>query len=335
MRAFVPLKSAQLNAGVANARHAALDGAAPNVATSPAMKVQMKLRQAVNESAAVRGLAQLGQALNQRPSVVTQRINLDVLSRRSIVQRCTEVTEGKFSGKRSQYKQYVTGHDLSEMYARPGKDVERSKQTGETAVIDGLDYDIWEPSFEVIQDCVAAMEELMHGEKQKYGAPELSLFRDSAASPNFFGDSDDRNRELGKETDLGPSANPDIMNAFLIAQQQYKPMRLDRNSTAPRWSPRTVTIASRWRPQRRCQARSRNPAWLPCTTCTAAASRRLNRSSMPIKRNMAKTPRSPSSSLSKACPMRQSIRRQAIWWSTTYKAARGAKSSQLRCQCTY
>ena len=235
MHAYVPLKSAQLNAGGANARHAALDGAAPNVATSPAMKVQMKLRQAVNESAAVRGLAQLGQALNQRPSVVAQRINSDVLSRRSIVQRYTEVTEGKFSGKRSQHKQYVTGHDLSEMYARPGKDVERSKKTGKIAVIGGLDYNIWEPSFEVIQDCVAAMEELMHGEKLKYGAPELSLFRDSKASPKFFGDSDDRNRKLGKETDLGPSANPDIMNAFLIARQKYK-----RDEARPQFHGATV-----------------------------------------------------------------------------------------------
>ena len=142
MHAYVPLKSAQLNAGHATARHAALDGAAPNVATSPAMKVQMKLRQAVNESAAVRGLARLGQALNQRPSVVAQRINSDVLSRRSIVQRYTEVRNSKFSGKRSQHKQYVTGHDLSEMYARPGKNVERSVNTGETAVIGGLEYDV-------------------------------------------------------------------------------------------------------------------------------------------------------------------------------------------------
>ena len=164
MHAYVPLKSAQLNAGGANARHAALDGAAPNVATSPAMKVQMKLRQAVNESAAVRGLAQLGQALNQRPSVVAQRINSDVLSRRSIVQRYTDVVDDEFSGKRSQHGQYVTGHDLHEIYARPGKNVERSKKTGETAVIGRLDYDVWKPSFEVIQDCVAAMEELMHGE---------------------------------------------------------------------------------------------------------------------------------------------------------------------------
>ena len=38
------------------------------------MKVQMKLRQAVNESTAVRGLAQLRQALNQQSSVVAQRI---------------------------------------------------------------------------------------------------------------------------------------------------------------------------------------------------------------------------------------------------------------------
>jgi hypothetical protein len=235
MHAFVPLKSAQLNAGRANARHAALDGAAPNVATSPAMKVQMKLRQAVNESTAVRALAQLRQALNQQPSVVAQRINSDVLSRRSIVQRYTDVVSGKFSGKRSQYGQYVTGHDLNEMYARPDKNVERSRKTGETAVIGGLDYHVWEPSFEVIQDCVAAMEELMHGEKLKYGAPELSLFRDSAASPTFFGDSDDRNRELGKETDLGPSANPDIMDAFLIARQEYK-----RDEARPQFHGATV-----------------------------------------------------------------------------------------------
>ncbi|WP_315833158.1 hypothetical protein [Bradyrhizobium prioriisuperbiae] len=191
-----------------------------HAAVTPAVTAQ--LRQAMNESAAASAMTQLKQSLNQCPAVVAQRQAAQDLSSRSIVQRYTYVSEGSFRGKRSQYGRYVTGEDLSEMYARPGNDVERSTKTSETAVIDGRDYDVWKPSFDVIQDCVAAMEELMHGEKLKYGAPELSAFRDSTKSTRFFGDSDQSNRTLGKETDLGASADPGLLEGFVIARQGYK-----------------------------------------------------------------------------------------------------------------
>jgi hypothetical protein len=183
-------------------------------------------RPPVQESAGARVAAPaptpLAEALNARPAVVAQARLAQTLSGRATVQRFERVKEGKFSGKISENEVYVTGNGLSEMYALPGHAVESSRNTGEEATIRGVDYDIWVPSFEVIQDCVAAAEELMHGQKMKYGAPDLSMFRDSAEDPRFFGESDARNRTLGMETNRSTAADPDLGEAFLIARQTYK-----------------------------------------------------------------------------------------------------------------
>lgn len=144
------------------------------------------------------------------------------------VQRYTLVRDGHFSGKKSQNGLYVTGENLSEIYVLPGANVERSYRTTEIATILKVDYEVWKPSLLVIEDCVAAMEEIMHGKKLKYGAPEVSEFRDLSSSGSSkkrkitFGDSDKRSRELGKKTDLGEGADPGLLEGYVIARQGYK-----------------------------------------------------------------------------------------------------------------
>ena len=142
---------------------------------------------------------------------------------RRVIQRYTLVNEKNFSGKMSENGVYVTGQNLSEMYALPGHDVERSYKTAEQAVIGGATYDVWKPSLIVIEDCVAAMEEIMHGKKLKYGAPSLSEYRDiSAKKSKSFGASDSLNRKRGRDSDLGDKADPGLLEGYVIARQSYK-----------------------------------------------------------------------------------------------------------------
>lgn len=143
------------------------------------------------------------------------------------VQRYTLVTDGPFTGKKSENGRYVTGTDLSEIYVLPGSTVERSQRTSRVFTIAKVNYEVWAPQFSVIEDCVAAMEEIMHGEKLKYGAPDLSEFRDVVSKgkkkrKSTFGDSDAQNRKLGKETDLGEGADPGLLEGYVIARQSYK-----------------------------------------------------------------------------------------------------------------
>lgn len=145
-------------------------------------------------------------------------------TRMAAIQPYTMVRAKGFEGKKSENGSYVTGINLSEMYVLPGKTVKRSYRTSEVVTIAKVDYEVWKPSFSVIEDCVASMEEIMHGKKLKYGAPELSEFRDisSKKRKRTFGDSDKRNRELGKETDLGEDADPGLLEGYVIARQGYK-----------------------------------------------------------------------------------------------------------------
>jgi len=118
--------------------------------------------------------------------------------------------------KRSQHARYIT-FGTSEMLVQPGAAaVERSYYTNRNAQ---NGYQIWKPTMAVIGDCVAAAEELMHGQKLKYGAPDVSVYRDTG---EIFGDTDDANRARGKATDLGHSANPSPLTAYLITRQGYK-----------------------------------------------------------------------------------------------------------------
>lgn len=145
----------------------------------------------------------------------------------SVIQRYTLVHDRKtgFRGKRSENGRYITGHNLSEVYVFPGNAVERSYRTQEVVTIEGTDYEVWKPSFNVIEDCVAAMEEILHGVKLKYGVPDASEYRDpigTSKKRKAFGESDERNRKRGKFTDLGEDANPGILEGYVIARQSYK-----------------------------------------------------------------------------------------------------------------
>jgi len=117
----------------------------------------------------------------------------------------------------------VTGENLSEMYVIPGNVVGNSYRTNEVATILGIDYEVWKPNFNVIEDCVACMEEILHGKKLKYGAPGVSEYRDPVGNnkKRKFGDSDSENRKRGKLTDLGEDADPGISEGYVIARQGY------------------------------------------------------------------------------------------------------------------
>lgn len=117
---------------------------------------------------------------------------------------------------------------LPEMYVVPGSPaVERSYNTGRTRTILGVTYEVWQPSFLVIGDCVAAMEEIMHGKKLKYGSPDMSEYRDlltkggkkPSKKRRMFGESDDDNRKRGKVSDMGEKAKPDLLQGYVIARQ--------------------------------------------------------------------------------------------------------------------
>ncbi len=139
---------------------------------------------------------------------------------RPVIQRYTSINTKGFRGKISQHGRYVTGKDLSEMYVFPGNNVERSYNTGRTRQILGTTYQIWKPSFLVIGDCVAAMEELLHGKKMKYGAPDLSEYRDLGGKKRkVFGESDSDNRKRGKVTDLGEGSDPKVGEGYVISRQ--------------------------------------------------------------------------------------------------------------------
>ena len=137
----------------------------------------------------------------------------------AILQCYTVVTNGDFRGKRSDNGNYVTGEGLSEVYAKRGFGVERSHKTNEEVTILGEDYDVWEPDFPVIGDCVACMEEIMHGKQLKYGAPGLTAFRDSTSDTRPFGESDDLNRKHGTDTNTGAAANPAVLEGIVIVRQ--------------------------------------------------------------------------------------------------------------------
>lgn len=139
---------------------------------------------------------------------------------RPVIQRYTSITDGGFRGKMSQHGRYVTGKNLSEIYVMAGSTVERSYNTGRTRNILGTEYVIWQPAFGVIGDCVAAMEELLHGRKLKYGVPDVSEYRDlKKGKKRTFGESDAQNRKRGKITDLGDKADPAIGQGYVIARQ--------------------------------------------------------------------------------------------------------------------
>jgi hypothetical protein len=69
---------------------------------------------------------------------------------------------------------------------------------------------VWVPQFQVIGDCIAAAEELMHGAKLKYGVPAASEYR-KGKRKRPFGESDERNRKSGKLTDEGDAASPKLL----------------------------------------------------------------------------------------------------------------------------
>ena len=151
----------------------------------------------------------------------------------SVIQRYTLVHDQAtgFQGKRSENGRYITGTDLSEIYVLPGNVVERSYKTQAIKTIEGTDYEVWRPSFDVIGDCVACMEEILHGEKLKYGVPDISEYREPISKKRkLFGESDDLNRKRGKLTDLGEDADPGILEGYVIARQSYK-----RNEVRPQF----------------------------------------------------------------------------------------------------
>jgi hypothetical protein len=159
----------------------------------------------------------------QRPASSPQR-NSPVPAKQKVIQRYTPMTK-TFKGKQSENGRYVTGENLSEVYVLPGYGytVERSINTGTLKNIEGVDYEVWVPKFDVIGDCVACMEELMHGVPLKYGAPGLSEYRDvppKGLKRKEFGESDDDNRKRGKVTDKGEEAAPAILEGYVIARQQ-------------------------------------------------------------------------------------------------------------------
>lgn len=122
--------------------------------------------------------------------------------------------------KVSEHANYLTD-ETGEIMVRPGDAVERSHDTHRTRRYRGVTYEIWEPDFDVIGDCVAAAEELMHGKQLKYGAPGISHFLDAPGKPEF-GASDADNRKHGKASDLGDTASPAIGQAYVIVRQGFK-----------------------------------------------------------------------------------------------------------------
>ena len=134
-----------------------------------------------------------------------------------VVQRYTNHAGRKLS----EHGAYATD-GTSEMLVNPGSTaVERSRDTGRTARYNGIDYQIWEPAMDVIGDCVAAAEEIMHGQTLKYGAPGISHFRDAPGTPEF-GASDASNRTEGAASDLDHNANPPIGEAYVIVRQTFR-----------------------------------------------------------------------------------------------------------------
>ncbi len=164
-------------------------------------------------------------AIQQRPDRLTQR-HAAAPATRPVVQRYTAVSDPPFQGKLSQNGRYLTG-GLPEIYVQAGSTVERSYNTGRTRTILGVTYEVWQPSIVLIGDCVAAMEEIMHGKKLKYGAPDMSEYRDlvtkggkkPSKKRRMFGESDDDNRKRGKVSDKGEKAKPGLLEGYVIARQ--------------------------------------------------------------------------------------------------------------------
>ena len=138
------------------------------------------------------------------------------------IQRYTVVNEHSYNWKVSENGVYVTGTNLSEVYVLAGHTVARSRRTAERVEIQNREYEVWVPKLSVIGDCVACMEEVMHGVKLKYGAPDLSEYRDIAPpDPKLFGESDKDNRERGEKSDLGEKADPGLLEGYVIARQKF------------------------------------------------------------------------------------------------------------------
>lgn len=168
----------------------------------------------------------------QRAASLPQR-NSPVPARQKVIQPYTAINTPLFQGKRSEHGVYVTGQDLPEIYVLAGHTVERSTRTVRTKNIDGVDYEVWEPEFVVIGDCVASMEELMHGKKLLYGSPRISEYRDvtpsgkkagkkSGKKRKAFGEDDDQNRKFGKVAHVDKDADPGLLEGFVIARQGFK-----------------------------------------------------------------------------------------------------------------
>jgi hypothetical protein len=128
----------------------------------------------------------------------------------AVVQRYTAHRDGSKTSENGVFMTHETGH----VDALDGHAVQMS--TRGAAV--GQGYVRWTPRFDVIGDCVAAMEEVMHGKKLKYGVPDASKYRGSKQS---FGESDAKNRKRGADTDLDQHADPAPGEAYLIARQGY------------------------------------------------------------------------------------------------------------------
>src|SRR5215204_786013 len=140
-----------------------------------------------------------------------------------IIQRYTVIKEHGYRWKVSENGVYATGKNLSEIYVQAGHTVERSTRTAERVDIQNQEYEVWVPEFNVIGDCVACMEEILHGQKLKYGVPDLSEFCDiDPQKPRLFGESDPKNRKRGRDSDEGYKAAPDVLEAYVIARQKYK-----------------------------------------------------------------------------------------------------------------
>jgi hypothetical protein len=137
------------------------------------------------------------------------------------VQRYTLNHDGS---KTSEHGVYIT-HETGHVDALHGHNVDMSVQQGPV----GHGYIRWVPQFNVIGDCVAAMEEIMHGKKLKYGVPDASHYRDLSGKQSF-GESDAKNRKRGRDSDLGHGADPGVGQSYLIARQGYK-----RNEARPQF----------------------------------------------------------------------------------------------------
>ncbi|HEY0026915.1 MAG TPA: DUF4157 domain-containing protein [Allosphingosinicella sp.] len=150
--------------------------------------------------------------------------------RDQVVQRYTTGTVNQDNVKVSANRHYITyANDKSVMYSlhQPPQQAaipRSSAPTRPSITFEGLRYKAWEPQFQVIEDCVAAMEEIMIGQQIRPDIERtLSEFANSPQnSPLPFGRDPSSNVKYGAATREDAQANPEPGQGFVIVRQNME-----------------------------------------------------------------------------------------------------------------